>query len=156
MNLDIPFKQSVVTGLAPISTSSARTADYLNMALVLRVIIIATLTQAVGHATSLTLRQAKDNTGTSLKDLANNVPIWANEDVAAADGLTKQTDGVAYTVDDDVKNKKVIFQVEGDDMDVANGFTHLTVVSGASSQATDLINIEYIVESRTPGETLVD
>lgn len=155
MHLDIPFKQSVVTGLAPVSTSTAKTAAYLNMGLAIRVYVIVTLTQAVGHATPVTLRQAQDNTGTGLKDLANTIPVWANEDVGAGDVMTKQDDAVSHTVAADIKNKKVVFQVEGEDMDVKNKFTHLTAQIGASAQAGNIANIDYIVEPRTPGETLL-
>jgi len=156
MNLDIPFKQVVVTGLAPVTTNAAKTADYINMALGIRLCVIVALTQAVAHATQITLRQAQDNTGMGLKDLANNVPIWANEDIASSDALVKQSDGISHSVANDVKNKKIIFQVEGDDLDMKNGFDHLTVLVSASSQASNFVNIEYIVESRIPGETLID
>jgi hypothetical protein len=156
MNLSIPFKQSVVTGLAPVTTNLAKVADYLNMALALRVYVVVTLTQAAAHATAVTLRQATDNTGSDVKDLAKTVPVWANEDVAAGDVLTKQTDAVAHTVAATVKNKKIVFQVEGDDLDMANDFTHLTVSVAASSEATNFVNVEYIVEPRVPGVTLLD
>jgi hypothetical protein len=154
--ISIPMKQSVVTALAPVTTNGAKAADYLNMALALRVYVIVTLVQAVGHATVVTLRQATDNSGTNLKDLGKDIPIWADEDVAASDILVKQDDGVSHTVENDVTNKKIIFQVEGDDLDMKNDFTHLTVGVSSSSQAANLVNIDYIVESRVPGETLTD
>ncbi len=154
MNLSIPMKQNVVTGLAPVSTNTAKTAEYLNMGLALRVYVIATLTQAVGNATALTLRQAQDNTGSGLKDLGNMIPVWAAEDIDTSEILEKQDDGYAYTVGADANNKKIVFQVDGEDMDVKNGFTHLTVQVGASGQNGNLINIEYLVEARTPGASL--
>lgn len=156
MNLKIPFSQSVITGAAPVTTNTAITADFLNMALAIRVYVVVLLTQAVADATVITLRQAKDNTGTGLKDLANTVPVHVNEDVAASDALVKETDAISHTVDADIKKKLVVFQVEGEDMDVGNDFTHLTALIGASGQATNIASVMYVVEAKEPGETMID
>ena len=152
----IPYDLSMVTGAAPVTTNGATTADYLNMGNALRAIVVVTLKQAVGHETPITIRQAINNAGDGVKDLAKDVPIWANEDVAASDLLVQQADGVAYTVSDTVKNKKVFFQVDGEDLDVDGGFTHITVLVGASAAATNFVNIDYIVEPRFPEQTSID
>lgn len=152
----IPFDKSVVTGAVPVTTNAAVTADYLNMANALRAIVIITLKQAVGHATPITIRQATDATGTGAKDLEKAVPIWANEDVAVSDLLEQQDDGVSHAVADDAKNKKVVIQIDPEDLDVNGGFGHISVLVGASSQASNFVNIDYLVQPRYPGETCID
>ncbi len=152
----LPFSNPVVTGVVPTTTNAAVTADYLNMGNATRVAVVVTLKQAAAHATPITIRQAQDVSGTGAKDLAKVVPVWANEDVATSDLMTQQDDAVSHTVAADVKNKKVIFQVEGEDLDVENGFDAITVLVGASTEATNFVSIDYIVDARYPDQSCVE
>jgi len=153
--LHIPEKRMVVTGASPVTTSSAVTADYICMKNVIRAYIIVTLTQAAAHATGIDPVQATAVAGTSAKAFTKTLPIWANEDVAASDALTAQTAAVTYNVTADIKNKKVIFQIDADKLDVANSFDCIGVTLDASSEATNFVNIEYILEMRYPGKSVI-
>lgn len=155
MNLEYPNKFDVVTGTSPVTTNGGVTADYISMKGVLRAIIIVTLKQAVGHATGIDPIQATDVSGTGAKAFAKTLPIWADEDVAASDTMAKQTLGVTYTVTNDVKSKKVMFIIDAEKLDVDNGFDCLGVTVDNSSQATNFVNIEYLVEKRYQGVTAI-
>lgn len=153
--LHIPEKRMVVTGASPVTTNSAVTADYISMKNVIRAYIIVTLTQAAAHATGIDPVQATAVAGTAAKAFTKTLPIWANEDVAASDTLTAQTAAVTYNVTADIKNKKIIFQIDAEKLDVANSFDCIGVTLDASSEATNFVNIEYILEMRNPGKSVI-
>jgi hypothetical protein len=153
--LHIPEKRMVVTATPPVTTNGGVTCDYISMKNVIRAYIICTLTQAVGHATGIDPIQATAVAGTGAKAFAKTLPIWANEDVAASDALVKKTAAVTYNVTNDIKNKKVIFQIDADKLDVANSFDCIGVTVDDSSQATNLVNVEYVLEMRYPGASVI-
>lgn len=132
----------------PVTTNGGVTADYVTLKNALKAWIVVQLTQAVGHATLLSPRQATAVAGTAVKVLANAVRIWANEDTAASDTLVEQTAAVNYTVTNDVKKKLVIFEIDPDDLDVAGGFDCLNLLVGDSSQATNFISATFWIASR--------
>ena len=155
MKLEYPNKFEVVTGTSPVATNGGVTADYISMKGVLRAIVIVTLKQAVGHATGIDPVQATAVAGTSAKAFAKTLPIWSNEDTGASDTMVKQTSAVTYNVTNDVKSKKVIFIVDAEKLDVDNSFDCLGVTVDDSSQATNLVNIEYLLEKRYQGVTTI-
>ncbi len=151
MGIEIPEKAMFVTGTSPVTTNGAVTCDYISLKYVHTVWIVATLTQAVGHATLLTPTQATAVAGTGAKVMTNDLVIWADEDTAASDLLVQQTNAKNYTVAADIKNKKVTFRIDASQLDVANNFDCLTLVAADSSQATNLINVEYFIIKRYGG-----
>lgn len=153
--LHIPEKHHVVTAAGAVTTNGGVTGDYISMKNVIRAFIVVTLKQAVGHATGIDPVQATAVDGTGAKALAKTVPIWANEDVSAASLLTRQTDAVTYNVAATAKTKKIIFQVDADKLDIANGFDVLGVTVDDSSQATNFVNIEYVLEMRHQGVEVI-
>ena len=153
--LHIPEKYHVVTGAAPVTTSSAVTGDYINMKNVIRAYIIVTLKQAVGHATGIDPVQATAAAGTGSKAFTKTLPIWSNADAASGSLMTKQTAALTFNVAATAKNHKVIFCVDSEKMDNANGFDFLGVTIDASSQATNFVNVEYILEMRYPGAEVI-
>ena len=96
----------------PVTTNGGVTSDWVSLKNAHKAVISLQFTQAVGHATVITLRQAQAVAGIGAKDLAANVPIWANEDTAGDDTLVRKPDGVAYTLAADVKKKQVIIEVD--------------------------------------------
>ena len=93
--------------------------------------------------------QATAVAGTNSKALANNVPIWANQDVVASDDAPRVADGVAFTTSAAVKEKQVWFQIDPASLDVAGGYDCIAVSTGASNVA-NITSAEVIVESRYP------
>lgn len=153
--LDLVTKNRVVTGTSPITTNTAVTANYISMKNVLRAFIVVTLKQAVGHATGIDPVQATAVAGTGKKAFAKALPIYANEDVATSSLLTAHTPAVTYDVTNDAKSKKVVFIVDAEKLDVENGFDCLGVTIDASSQTTNFVNIEYVLEMRYQGAEVI-
>lgn len=145
-------KYKVVQAVEPKTTNTAITGAYVSLKNVIRGAVVVNLTQAVGHATVISLYQAKDVSGTDAKPLTNSVPVWANEDVSLGDSLVRKTDGVSYTVGNTAKNKQVVFHIDPARLDVNDGFTCLNVRIGASTQATNFACAEFILDSKYAGE----
>ena len=78
----------------PVTTDGGVTCDYVSLKNVQRAWIIASFTQAAGHATGIDPIQATAVAGTSAKPFVNTLPIWANEDTATSDTLTRATDAI--------------------------------------------------------------
>lgn len=138
----------VAQGFEPKTTNTAITSDYISLKNAIIATVIVNLTQAVGHATQISIYQSQDVSGTGAKPLGNNVPIWANEDTALGDSLIRQSDGTSYTVANTAKNKQIVFHVDPAKLDINNGYCCLNVRVGASSQATNFTSGEFILESK--------
>lgn len=134
------------------TTNGGADGDYVSLKGVTRAYVLAQLTQAVGHATALAVYQATDVAATGAKVISKVVPIWANEDVAAADGMTRQTDAVNYSVTDDIKNKMVVFEIDPALLDVANDFDCIMLACSDSSQATNFASITYLLDRQDKGD----
>lgn len=152
MIITLVEKYKIVQAVEPKTTNAAITGDYVSLKNVITGTIVVNLTQAVGHATQVSLYQAKDASGTGAKPLTNNVPVWANEDVSLGDSLIRQTDGVSYTVANTAKNKQVVFHIDSARLDVNDGFTCLNVRIGASTQVTNFACAEFILDSKYAGD----
>lgn len=145
-------KYKLVQAVEPKTTNAAITGTYISLKSVINATVVVNLTQAAGHATVISLYEAKDVLGTDAKPLTNSVPIWANEDVSSGDSLIRQTDGVSYTVANTAKNKQVVFHVDPARLDVNDGFTCLNVRIGASTQVTNFASAEFILDSKYAGD----
>lgn len=160
MLISIPEHCNVVQASQPQTTNAAINSKYINLKNAVYACIFVHLTQAVGHATPISLYQAQDVAGTGAKPLASAVPIWANEDAAATDQFVRQVDGVSYAVANTVKNKIVAFHVDPDRLDINNGFKTLQVRIGASGQATNIAAIEVLICNKylqaNPPTVLID
>jgi hypothetical protein len=141
----IPQGMIPVQLLAPTTTNGGATSRGVNLKWAIRAFIVVDLLQAVGNATQINLRQA---TAMALGSNAvgPNVPNWKNEDCAASDALTKNTDANSVAVAADVKSKQVIFQV--DPAKLAAGSPVVYVTSSNSGQATNLLNVTAYIEPR--------
>ncbi|MEH7503283.1 hypothetical protein V7152_14940 [Neobacillus drentensis] len=147
-------KYNVVQGAQPQTTNTAVNSKYVSLKNAIVAFVVVQLTQAVGHATQISLFQAKDVGGTGAVALASAVPVWANEDAVATDQFARKTDGISYAVTNDVKNKTVVFQIEPSKLDINNGFTSIQARIGASAQATNFASIEILVDNKYEQATL--
>lgn len=143
-----------VTLSGPVTTNGGVASDYISLKNVHEVYVVATMKQTVAHATSVSIYQATDVSGTSAKALANAVPLWSIADITATDLYTKQTSAVSAACAATTKTQKFVFRVKADALDVANSFDCLNVVVSDSSQATNFCAIDAIVDVRY-GETTV-
>lgn len=153
--ITLPQNFKIVQGIQPSTTNGGATADYVSVKTGLWLWIIVNLTQAVGHATAITVKRATAVAGTGLTTLANDIQVWANEDVAASDTLVKQTDAKGFTVTNDVKNKQIVFGLDpallGEISSVVADC--VTVVAADSSQATNFWEVTYLLQSAFPQAT---
>lgn len=137
--------------LQPRTTNGGASTDWISMKDIVRIMIVVELTQAVGHATVLTLAQATAVAGTGTKATTNASKIWANEATGTADTLTRQTNAVSYTVTNDIANKQVVFVIEPSDLDVANNFDCIGLTIADSSQATNFVSVTAIAYKKNQG-----
>ena len=160
-NLTLPESFKIVDASGgPVTTNGGVTCDYVSLKNVHKAWIIASFTQAVGHATGIDPKQATAVAGTSAKALTTVAPIWANEDTATSDTLVAQTAAVTYNVTNDIKKKQVIFEIDPAGFDQANGFDVLGCTVDDSSQATDFVSVIYVLAERyqqgTPPAAITD
>ena len=134
----------------PITTNGAVTCDYVSLKNVHMAWIIASFTQAVGHATGIDpIRATADAVGNVA--IATAVPCWLNEDTATTDTLVRQTDAITVNVDNTIDKKMVVFQV--DPAQLGATYDWLSCIVDASSQATNFVSIVYLLETRYPQAT---
>ncbi len=141
---------SFVEAIAPATGAADLSGDYVSMKNAEHVTVLVHITQGNATVVPLALKQAKTVAGGSAKVLEKAVPIWLTADCAASDIPVRQTDDVDYTTDATLKHKIVAFEVPAEALDVANGFTCLQVVAGASN-AANIIAAQYIVSKRRYG-----
>lgn len=134
----------------PVTTNGGVTSDYINLGLCHKAWVIVQLTQAVGHATVISMRQAQDAAATGAEAISNNVEIWANEATATSDVLVAQTAAKTYTVTADIAKKLIVFEVDPAAMDINNSDQYLHFSVSDSSQATNFVSAVAILASRYP------
>jgi hypothetical protein len=158
-NLVESFK--VVQGIQPRTTNAGFNSDWVSLKNANKAYIVVNLTQAVGHATAFTLAQATAVAGTGTKATTGNAKIWANEDCAATDKLVRQADGKAFTVQDDIKNKMIIFEIDpAVAMDVEGDFDCIGLTVANSGQANNIASVEFLLDMKykeaTPPSAIID
>ena len=144
--LTIPENLKIVDASGgPVTTNGGVTCDYVSLKNVKRAWIVASITQAVGHATGIDPKKATAVDATGATVLSNAVPIWLNEDTASSDTLVRQTDAITANVAATAKKKQAIFQI-----DPANigDYDVLGCTVDDSSQATNFVSILYLLETR--------
>jgi hypothetical protein len=156
MDICLPETFKIVSAsLGPVTSNGGVTCDYVSLKNVLKAWIVASFTQAVGHATGIDPMQATVVAGTDAKAFAagSELPIWSNEDVAAGDALVARTAALTYNVTNDVKKKIVIFEIDPTKLDVAGGFDVLGCAVDNGGQATNFVDILYVLQMRYPQST---
>lgn len=145
------FYKIVDASAGPVTSNGGVTCDYVSLKNVHKAWIIASFTQAAGHATVVSPKQATAVAGTSVKALTAAGAGWFNEDTATSDTLVVQTAATTYTVTNDIKKKIVICEVVPEqNMDINAGFDVLGCTISDSSQATNFVSVIYVLASRYP------
>lgn len=133
----------IVEAIAP-QAGAAITGDYISMKKANHVTVLVHINQANAAPVAITIEQATAVAGTGSKALANAVPIFLVADAATSDVWVRQTDDVAFTTSADTKHKIVAFEIDAEDLDVANGFDCITVKTAASN-AANITSALYVV-----------
>lgn len=139
--------------LNPATDAAGRTGKWIHALAAAKYAIVVHITQGNAATVQLSVLQATKNDGTGSKAIGSNVKIFANLDTSTSDALAAQADATTFTTDAAVKNKLVVLEVEASQLDLANGFDHLTVSTGASNVA-NITQAEVIpLGMRYPGLT---
>lgn len=159
MKTNLAFSHKLVNlSLGPVTTNGGVTSDVVSLKNAIKATFIVSLTQAVGHATAIAVRQATDVAAGTNAAGPSTTKSWLNEDVAASDTLVKQTDGASVTVTNNVKKKQIVFEV--DPASLTDGYDCVYLTAADSSQATNFINIEALIETSyqqaTPPAAITD
>ena len=153
-NMSLPQQFKIVSAsLGPVTTNGGVTCDYVSLKNVHKAWIIATFTQAVAHATGIDPMQATAVAGTGVVALTNNTAIWANEAIATSDTLVGQTAAKTYNLANDIARKMVVFEIDPSALNIAGGFDVLGCTVDDSSQATNFVDIIYVLQTRYPQAT---
>jgi len=131
--------------LLPPAAGSSRTSSYFSLKGAAMAYIVFHVDQANAATIALTPKQATAVAGTGTKVLSTNCQIFTNLDCAAASLFTRQTDAANYTTDAGVKKKIVIFKIDPNTLDVANGFDCIALTEGASNAANITSAALYVV-----------
>jgi hypothetical protein len=157
--VSLPVNFKYVQMIAPKTTNAALTSQVISLKGAAKVTVTFEFTQAVGHATTPTLIQATSIAGSTNKAGPSSA-IWANEDTAATDTLVKKTAAASYAVTNDVKNKQVVFEIDPSTLDVANGYDCIYFTIATSSQATNFVAANALVQTSyqqaTPPSAILD
>jgi hypothetical protein len=151
---------NVVQGtLGPTTTNGAiTTGDYVSLKNALRCTILVSLNQAATDATAITIEQATNVAGAGSTAITNVVPIWQNVDVSSTDTNARQTDAVSDAATAGTNPQLFIFQV--DPTTLAAGFDCITCKLADSTEATNFVNITYLIQTTrgqaTPPSAIID
>lgn len=156
----VPEQLKTVDATAgPVTTNGGVTSDYVSLKNITFAWMLIQLTQAVGHATVISVRQASAVDGTGAKAGPTSL-IWLNEDTVATDTLVKQTSAASVTVTNNVKKKMILIGVDPASLDIANGFDVLAFTVSDSSQATNFVCGSFLLQTKyaqaTPPAAITD
>ena len=129
----------------PVTTNGGVTSDTVSLKNAHKAWIVLQFTQAVGHATVITPRQATD-VASATNAVIPAVPIWQNADTAASDTLVAATAAANLTLTNDVKKKQVIF--EFDPALFTAGYDCLYFTVSDSSQAANFVSGQFFLLER--------
>jgi hypothetical protein len=137
MRISIPESVTMVELLPPAADAAGRTsAKYPSLKHAKKAWIVAFINQGNAATVQLDPKQATKVDGTGTKALTGNVPIWVNQDLAAATAFARQANAKTFTPDAAVKHKMVIFEIDPTQaLDVAGGFDCIGLTTGASNAA---------------------
>jgi hypothetical protein len=158
--ITVPESFKIVQGtLGPTTTNGAiTTGDYVSMKNVKRCTVLVSLNQAATDATAITIEQATNVAGAGSTAITLVVPIWQDADVSSSDALVRQTDAVADAATAGTNPQLFVFQIDPETL--ADGFDCITCKLADSTEATNFVNITYLLEMNyaqaTPPSAIVD
>lgn len=159
----LPEQFKIVDATAgPVTTNGGLTSDYVSLKHALKAWIVLQFTQAVGHATVVTLLEAQAVAPTGSKAVVNDHKIWVNEDTATSDTLVQAADGKTVTLTNDVKKKMVVIEIDPDALDInaATPFDCIAFSISNSGQATNFVSGAFYLaasyKQATPPSAIVN
>jgi hypothetical protein len=152
MSLPLSFGQAFLCeeGLPPAADAAGRTGTYVSLKFCQKAFVVYHLNQGNAATIPLTPQQATDSSGTSAKPIPA-VAIYTNLDLAGGDVLTAQTAAASFTDGASLKHKLVIFELDVNALDTANGFNHVAAQTGASDAANITAAMIYLASPRYGG-----
>ena len=148
--MPIPFMPEglfPVMATGPETTNGAKTADYISLKNAEMCWVVVYMTQAVGHATAITIDRATDVAATGTVAIGNAVPIWYGNMTTTSSQLTAQTDAVSYTLVGAVTGDVIIvFQI--DPANLGSTYDCITAKAANSGQATNFWSVLYFIKPR--------
>ena len=143
----MPYQIPPVSLQAAAADAAGRTGGYRSLRNCLKAYIVAEVNQGNAATVQLTPLQAKDSSGTGSKAI-NATPIWLNDDTSSSDALVVQAAAANFTTDANLKDKLVVFEIEPEAaMDMANGFNHIALQTGASNASNVTAAALYVLQS---------
>ena len=136
-----------VSLLKPAADSAGRTSTYVSLKNAQKATVIFYINQGNAATILLSVLQATDSAGDGPSKAVSACPIATNLDcdTTPSDALTQQTAAATYTTDAGTKTKLICFEIDPvESMDVANGFTHIGVSTGASS-ASNITSAQIVL-----------
>jgi len=156
-NISLPTKFKLVTAFAPKTTNAALTSVPVTLKNAIKAWLILNFTQAVGFASTPTLKQATDIAiGTNAAGPVSR--IWSNLDVATTDTLVERTAAASYALSTATTNMLVVFEI--DPASLTDGYDVVYCTIATSSQATDFVAGEWVIQTNfaqaTPPSAILD
>jgi len=162
-NANLPELYKFVDATAgPVTTNGGVTSDYVSLKNAHKAWILLQFTQAVGHATVVTLKEAYNVAAGGAKAVVSDHKIWVNEDTAAGDTLVRATNGKTVTLTNDIKKKMVLVEIDPDALDInaATPFDCINFTVSDSSQAGNFVSGVFILLERykqaTPPSAIIN
>lgn len=140
--VSLPYDCPPINLLPPAADAGGRSSSYVSLRNAIRAWILVTINQGSAAPVTLTPQQATSSGGAGAKALGGSdlaAPIWLVNDTSTAtgsDALVPQTAAANFTTDATTKNKQVLFELNPSAiMDLANGYDHIALQTGASNAA---------------------
>lgn len=134
--------------LAAAADADGRTSRYASLANAIKAYVLVEVNQGNAATVAISLLQATNDSGGSSKAV-NAVPIWVGDNEGSTDALTEETAAASYTTDDLLQDKLIVFEILPEAaLDMANGFTHIAVQTGASN-AANVTRAELLIYAAT-------
>jgi hypothetical protein len=147
-----------VTLLPAAADSAGRTGVYASLRNALKAWVVVEVNQGAANTVLISLLQATSTGAGGSKAIAA-VPIWLDNATATSDALVAQTAAATFTTDATTVDKLVLFEIQPETaLDLANGFNHIAVSTGASSASnvtSARLHIWGETQAATPPTTIV-
>ena len=147
----LPEQALPILGLTPATDAAGRASAYVSLRNAHKAWAIFLITQGNAATVECSVNQAKDTSGTSAKAIGTT-RIWADLDTATLDALVRQTDAANFTTDAALKDKLVVIEIDPEELDIANGFSCVAMVTGASNVANITAGLLWLMPLRVQSD----
>lgn len=155
----LPEQMKIVDATAgAVTTNGGVTGAYVSLKNAIYAWLVLQFTQAVSHATVITMKEATAVAGTAVQTVANAVQIWSNLATATNDTLVKRTSATGYTLGTGAYKGLVVIGI--DPAAVSQGFDVVGFTLSDSSQATNFVAGAWYLQTKyaqaTPPTAVTD